>query len=53
VYEWFNIEFDYFGRTTTPKQTEIAQDIFLKAYRNKLTTESDQEQLYCEKCQVR
>lgn len=22
VYEWFNIDFDYFGRTTTPQQTE-------------------------------
>lgn len=22
VYEWFNVQFDYFGRTTTEKQTE-------------------------------
>ena len=22
IYEWFNIEFDYFGRTSTPQQTE-------------------------------
>ena len=22
VYKWFNIEFDYFGRTTTQQQTE-------------------------------
>ena len=22
VYEWFNIDFDSFGRTTTPQQTE-------------------------------
>lgn len=22
IYEWFNISFDYFGRTTTPQQTE-------------------------------
>jgi len=22
VYEWFNIEFDYFGRTTTEQQTK-------------------------------
>ena len=28
VYEWFDIDFDIFGRTTTPKQTEIAQAIF-------------------------
>jgi methionyl-tRNA synthetase len=22
VYKWFEIDFDYFGRTTTPQQTE-------------------------------
>jgi len=22
IYQWFNIDFDYFGRTTTPQQTE-------------------------------
>lgn len=25
IYEWFNIEFDIFGRTTTPQQTEFVQ----------------------------
>ncbi len=34
VYEWFNIGFDIFGRTPTRQQTEIAQDIFLKLYKN-------------------
>ena len=28
IYEWFDIGFDHFGRTTTEKQTQIAQDIF-------------------------
>ena len=23
IYGWFNIDFDYFGRTTTPQQTEL------------------------------
>ena len=23
IYKWFNIDFDYFGRTTTPQQTEL------------------------------
>lgn len=27
IYNWFNIDFDYFGRTTTTEQTEY--DIFL------------------------
>ena len=22
IYKWFNIDFDYFGRTTTPEQTK-------------------------------
>ena len=28
VYQWFDIDFDYFGRTSTPQQTMITQDIF-------------------------
>ena len=28
IYQWFDIGFDNFGRTTNEKQTEIAQDIF-------------------------
>ncbi|KAI5956199.1 MES1 [Candida jiufengensis] len=48
VYDWFDIEFDYFGRTTTELQTEIAQDIFTKLYNNKYMEEKTTEQLYCE-----
>lgn len=22
IYKWFNIDFDYFGRTSTPQQTQ-------------------------------
>jgi hypothetical protein len=32
IYQWFDIDFDKFGRTSTPQQTEIAQAIFLKLY---------------------
>ena len=28
IYKWFNIDFDYFGRTSTPLQTEIVQALF-------------------------
>ncbi|KAF3911941.1 hypothetical protein AA313_de0200225 [Arthrobotrys entomopaga] len=49
VYEWFNIGFDHFGRTTTPEQTEIAQDIFMKLFQNGYLTEDSITQLYCEK----
>ncbi len=47
-YEWFDVDFDHFGRTTTPQQTEIAQDIFLRADKNGLTMEDTVTQLYCE-----
>lgn len=48
VYDWFDIGFDYFGRTTTDLQTEIAQDIFLKLHKNGYLEEKTTEQLYCE-----
>ncbi|ORY63015.1 tRNA synthetases class I (M)-domain-containing protein [Pseudomassariella vexata] len=48
VYDWFEISFDYFGRTTTQKQTEIAQDIFLKLYKNGYLEERTTTQPYCE-----
>lgn len=47
TYDWFQIGFDYFGRTTTPQQTEIAQDIFLKLNENGLLEEQSMRQLYC------
>jgi hypothetical protein len=50
VYEWFNISFDQFGRTTTPDQTRIAQDIFNKIDANKFLVKEDVEQLLCLKC---
>ena len=36
IYRWFGVDFDKFGRTTTPQQTEIAQDIFLRLHKNEL-----------------
>ena len=50
IYRWFNIKFDYFGRTSTPKQTEIVQDIFKRCDANGYITEKETEQLYCPKC---
>ncbi|KAI1081275.1 tRNA synthetases class I (M)-domain-containing protein [Whalleya microplaca] len=49
VYDWFEISFDYFGRTTTEKQTEIVQDIFLKLHKNGFLEERTTTQPYCEK----
>ncbi|KAI7902765.1 tRNA synthetases class I (M)-domain-containing protein [Cokeromyces recurvatus] len=50
VYKWFDLSFDLFGRTTTEKQTKIAQDIFLKNYKNGNILKESMIQLYCEKC---
>eukprot|EP00455_Lapot_gusevi_P039975 TRINITY_DN4502_c0_g1_i12.p1 TRINITY_DN4502_c0_g1~~TRINITY_DN4502_c0_g1_i12.p1 ORF type:complete len:754 (+),score=260.32 TRINITY_DN4502_c0_g1_i12:109-2370(+) len=50
IYEWFGIAFDYFGRTSTHKQTEIAQEIFWKCDRNGYTCEEVMDQLFCEQC---
>lgn len=51
VYQWFNIDFDSFGRTTTQKQTEICQEIFWDLHKNGYLSEQVVEQLYCDKCE--
>uniref|UniRef100_A0A8D3CW17 Methionine--tRNA ligase, cytoplasmic n=1 Tax=Scophthalmus maximus TaxID=52904 RepID=A0A8D3CW17_SCOMX len=51
IYEWFQIDFDFFGRTTTEKQTEIAQNIFWRLHKHGFLVEDTVEQLRCESCQ--
>ncbi|XP_061894086.1 methionine--tRNA ligase, cytoplasmic isoform X1 [Entelurus aequoreus] len=51
IYEWFQIDFDFFGRTTTEKQTEISQNIFWRLHENGFLLEDTVEQLRCESCQ--
>ncbi len=46
VYDWFNISFDYFGRTSTENHTKITQDIFWKLYHNGYIIEEEIEQFY-------
>lgn len=48
VYEWFNIAFDKWGRTPTQQQTDIAQDIFTKLYKNGYLKEETTVQPYCD-----
>lgn len=48
VYDWIGIEFDIFGRTSTPQQTEIVQSIFLKLKENGYIEEHKDEQPFCE-----
>ena len=47
IYDWFDCDFDKFGRTTTEWQTKITQDIFNRLHKdNKFTYEEVVEQLY-------
>lgn len=48
IYKDFNISFDIFDRTSTPKQTETAQAIFKDIDANGLITEKTSQRSYCE-----
>ncbi|XP_062519425.1 methionine--tRNA ligase, cytoplasmic-like [Corticium candelabrum] len=50
IYEWFNIDFDSFGRTTTEMQTRIAQDIFWRLHERDYLLKESVDQLLCSKC---
>ncbi|KAI4130595.1 MAG: hypothetical protein LQ338_001667 [Usnochroma carphineum] len=49
IYEWFEIGFDIFGRTSTSQQNDIVQHIFRKLYENDYLVEKASRQPYCEK----
>jgi len=51
IYDWFDIHFDKFGRTSTSQQTEICQYIFWKIYENGYILKDSIEQLYCSECE--
>ncbi len=51
IYQWFGIDFDHFGRTSTPLQTEIVQEIFHKVDAAGYINEHEVEQLYCPSCE--
>lgn len=50
IYDWFEIAFDKFGRTSTPEQTAIVQDIFNKVDAAGYIREAEIEQLFCKAC---
>lgn len=50
VYDWFNISFDHFGRTSHKNHQKITQEIFLSLYNNGYIISDVVEQLYCETC---
>ncbi|KAL1993287.1 hypothetical protein VTN49DRAFT_3236 [Thermomyces lanuginosus] len=47
IYDWFRIEFDIFGRTPTPQQTEIVQHIFRQLWENGYIEEQESMQPFC------
>jgi len=50
IYEWFDISFDKFGRTSTPQQTEICQAIFQNLWERNWLSENTMQQPYCDTC---
>ncbi len=52
IYTWFNIDFDYYGRTSTSFQTEIVQDMFKKVHAAGYINEHSIQQLYSEKSDI-
>jgi len=50
IYDWFEISFDKFGRTSTPEQTAVVQDIFTKVDQAGYINEKEIHQLYCTTC---
>lgn len=49
IYDWFEIDFDYFGRSSTQEQEKIVQHIFKELYKHGFTIERTSRQPYCEK----
>ncbi|KMT20269.1 hypothetical protein BVRB_1g002730 [Beta vulgaris subsp. vulgaris] len=50
TYDWFDIKFDQFGRTSTPEHTVICHEVLDSLNNKKLLEENVLEQLYCEQC---
>ncbi|GAD92485.1 methionyl-tRNA synthetase [Paecilomyces variotii No. 5] len=47
IYDWFRINFDIFGRTPTPQQTQIVQDVFRGLWKNGYIEEQETTQPFC------
>lgn len=52
VYNWFQISFDRFGRTSTEFHTKISQKIFLKLYKNGYFSDGIVSQYFCNVCEI-
>ncbi len=52
VYDWFDIDFDFFGRTSTEVHTKITQDIFDKLFQSGYVKKDEVEQFKCPNCLI-
>jgi len=52
VYNWFQISFDKFGRTSTEFHTKISQEIFFKLYKNGYFSNGTISQYFCNICEI-
>ena len=52
IYEWFDIDFDTFGRTSTPYHSDITQGIFLDLQKNGCIKKEEIEQFRCNHCNL-
>ena len=48
IYDWFEISYDNFSRTSLPVHHETTQDLFLKIYKNGYVTKGVMRLPYCE-----
>ncbi len=52
VYDWFDIDFDFFGRTSTKYHSDITQQIFLDLQKNGCSKKMEVEQFRCKHCNI-
>lgn len=52
IFEWFNIDFDYFGRTSDIENHHMTQHIFKKLYEKGYVFSDSLVQLYCSTCGI-
>ena len=52
IYEWFDIDFDTFGRTSTQYHSDITQGIFLDLQKNGCIKKEEIEQFRCNHCNL-
>ncbi|KAL0264026.1 UNVERIFIED_CONTAM: hypothetical protein PYX00_011217 [Menopon gallinae] len=51
IYQWFNISFDIFGRTSSAEHTQVVQDLFTQLDEAGYITQHTSQQFYCASCQ--